>query len=54
MERGVSKVRKAQLYKSKKEGGLGFWSVLAKSTALRSSWVVKYLTGKLSKGLTEI
>ena len=51
---GVSKVRKAQLYRPKKEGGLGFWSVLAKSTALRSSWVVKYLTGKLSKGLTEI
>ena len=41
------------MYKSKKEGGLGFWDIPAKVAALRTTWVVKYMLNKLSPGLLE-
>ena len=50
---GMCKVRKAQLYKGKKEGGLGFWDIPAKVAALKTTWVVKYMLNKLSLGLLE-
>ena len=50
---GMCKVRKAQLYKGKKEGGLGFWDIPAKVAALRTTWVMKYMLNKLSPELLE-